>query len=216
MPMKKRTQKAIQTIQMPMKMPMKMREKTAIQIPLYKQEMTMVQPRWAIKTLISKIARKLTLKASATGMVLTLERCLSEARYSTMMLTRSLLSLLRGMPQSSIQIEAILIAWSIWQLKMWLWSWRKPRKLTKNSYLRPPKCAFLSSESQSIALKSRIFTMISKISRLIFKRSPIWATTCSTPNTESLKIHSSIGIAQTNWISHGKSIIVEQKHFWKL
>ena len=113
MPMKKRTQKAIQTIQMPMKMPMKMREKTAIQIPLYKQEMTMVQPRWAIRTLISKIARKLTQKASATGMALTLERCLSEARHSTMMLARSLLPLLRGMPQSSMQIEAILIAWSI-------------------------------------------------------------------------------------------------------
>ena len=102
LPLMKRTQTAIQ-------LPLMKQTQTAIQLPLMNREMAMDQQQSALQKQNRKKTRKLTLKTSATAMVLILKQCLSEARHSTMMLVRSLPSLLRGMPQSSILIEGTLI-----------------------------------------------------------------------------------------------------------
>ena len=102
LPLMKQTQTMIQ-------LPLMKRTQTAIQLPLMNREMAMDQQQSALQTQNRKKTRKLILKTSATAMVLTLKQCLSEARHSTMMLVRSLPSLLRGMPQSSILIEGTLI-----------------------------------------------------------------------------------------------------------
>ena len=106
LPLMKQTQTAIQ-------LPLMKQTKTAIQMPLMNGEMAMDKARSTLQKRISKIARKLTLKTSATAMVLTLKQCLNVARLSTMMLVLSLPLLHRGMLQSSIQIEGTLIDWSI-------------------------------------------------------------------------------------------------------
>ena len=90
-------------------LPLMKQTQTAIQLPLMKRKMVMDQQQSVLQTHNRKKTMKLTLKTSVTAMALTLKRCLSVARHSTMMLAHSLPSLLRGMPRSSILIEGTLI-----------------------------------------------------------------------------------------------------------